>query len=253
MMDVSMLRTAALACFLGFGLAGTAQAVPVSLAGIEDEEFFTIFNDTGSNAVAGQPYTPSSAENLIADIADFGDVGRVAFINSPPYYLVNPNAWAFAGADTAFINFDTGIQSVSIAARVTAEGDTPGPNGLFPYPGVNNGGTGDPFVDGEGTVWALDIDGNRIGVAPIESAPLQGTGTLAEEINFTAADLGELIYGLEFEQSVDDVQAGLFLGGLGITAAPEPHALALLTVAGLALVAVRRRRAPGSGSETATA
>lgn len=217
------------------GAIGSAHAV--SIADIQDEQFSTIFNDTGSNAVAGEVYAPSVDQNPIGQIADFGDVGRVAFIQSPPYYLVNPNAWAFSGPETAVIEFNEAIKSVSLIARGTEAGDSAGPNGIFPFTAADGSfGESDAFVS------ALDINGNVINGSQtaILNLDMQGSD-LVDEITFTNADLGEDIYGLAFTQTSTDPNVGVFVGGLGITPVPEPGPLGLIAAAGLFVFTCRRK------------
>lgn len=233
---------ATLASSLLFSSVQSAWAI--SFESIADETFFTTFNDTGSNGIAGQPYSPTPEENLIGTIADFGDVGRVSFIQSPPYYLVSPNAWAFAGAGRADINFNEAISSISLAVRGTAAGDQAGANGIFPFPGINNGGAADfTFGDAEGTVYALDAQGEFIAgsATVIENLSLQSADPAADpevaEINFAASELGQDIFGLAFVQAENADNVGLFVGGLGVTpeAVPEPvSALAVLAVGAIA-------------------
>lgn len=201
-------------------LVAPQSAFALDISAINDEDFFTVFNDTGGNGVAGQVYAPSTAQNPIGDIVDFGSVGRVSFINSPPYYLVNPNAWAFNGLTQADILFNEPIGSVSLAVRGTTAGDLPGPNGLSPFQGVNVSGIApEPFLEAVGEVFALDLRGNPIGSStPIENLDLKGAAIA--EINFTVASLGQPIGGLRFVQNTDSTQAALFVGGLGVTPIP---------------------------------
>ncbi|MEL6497049.1 MAG: PEP-CTERM sorting domain-containing protein [Planctomycetota bacterium] len=216
-------------------LPGLTAAQGVTLADIQDEQFFTRFNDTGSNAVGGQAYAPTFEQNPIGSIADFGDVGRVAFIQNGPYYIANPNSWAFAGEGRADILFTTSVDTISLAVRGTEKGDTAGPNGIFPFAG------GSPEFDAaDGVVWALDINGDFIPGSniAIENGDLQGSNTVAE-INYASADLPSPVWGLAFVQRNDSPYAGLFVGALGVTV-PTPASVGLLALGSLA--AVRRRR-----------
>lgn len=228
-----MYRTMTITTAAALAASAAATHAGVTLEDITEEQFSTVFADTGSNAAAGEIYAPNSDENPIGQVASFGAKGRVAFIQNGPYYLVNPNAWAFSGAARADVTFTTGVESVSIAGRGTSAGDTAGPNGLFPFTSADG-----PFVEADAIVWALDalgnfIDGSRV---ELDNASLKGD---AAEVEYTADALGEPIWGVAFVQNVDDPNAGLFVGGLGFTV-PAPGAAGLLGVAGVA--AARRRR-----------
>lgn len=228
------------------------SAAAISFADVQDETFFTRFNDTGSNAVASEPYAPNADENPIGEIADFGDVGRVAFIQNTSYYVANPNAWAFAGEGQADIVFDGAIESISLAVRGTAAGDQAGPNGLFPFQGINNGGDPDlSFAEADGIVYALDAEGNFIDGSgtEIQNISLQNPDDTGEvdEINFSAKELGQDIFGLAFVQRSTEENSGIFVGGLGATpeSVPEPTALLGLAAAGGAGLLLRRQQSVG--------
>lgn len=241
-----MIRCLTLMAF-GAVIASTpAAAIPVSVAGIEDEQFFTLFNDDQEFDEAGEPlpfngagtpYDPTPEQNPIANIAKFGAPGVVGFIQNVPYYLQNPNAWVFSGQTSAEIIFNTAIQSLSLAVRGTSAGDTAGPNGIAPF----TAGDG-PFAEAEGTVNALNKAGDVIATQAIQNGNLQGDN-LNEEIVFTMADLGQDIFGLEFVQKADADNAGIFLGGLGATTAniPLPSTVSLMLL-GLTAGAFWRRK-----------
>lgn len=198
----------------------TATA-PVSLEGIEEEKYSTVFGDTGSNSVAGSIYAPSEIENPIGGFVDFSfGPGRVAFIQNVPYYLVNPNALAWAGTDPQLILFDKPMRSVTIAVRGTRAGDKPGPNGAFPFtaedfPPEDTEG----FSEARGIVYALDRNNNRIDSAFIENGNLQ-VEDLVHEIRFKTRRFRSAFYGLEFVNYAageDSEKSGIFIGGLGVT------------------------------------
>jgi len=215
------------------GLAQGATAA-VSISSVEDEQFSTIFDDTGGPSVAGSIYAPSLAQNPIGSVATFSAKGAVAFLQAGEYYLAGNNvAWGFSGAQRADVVFAEGVESVSIAARGTAAGDVVGSGAAFPF------GPGETLSEADAFAWALDSFGNFIpgSQTPIQNLSLRGSEI--DEIDYLASDLGQSIYGVAFVQNADDSSAGVLVGGLGFTV-PTPGSAALLGLGGLA--AARRRR-----------
>ena len=206
---------------LGMVVATATIANSASAADIEDisdERFFTVFNDTGSNSVAGEVYAPSEEQNPIGTVANFGDVGRVAFQQFPPVYLVNPNAWAFAGPGRGKIDFKVGMKSVSIVVRGTAAGEVPGPDGVFPFPGTNNGGAEDfSYDESDAVVFAVDKYGRRIRGTKTKLQNVNLQGDEIKVIRYDASELGAEVHGLVFKQKSGSENAAIFLGGLGVT------------------------------------
>lgn len=212
----------------------SAAVAGVSIDSVADEQFFTIFNDTGGPGAAGSIYAPTAGQNAIGGVATFSAKGRVAFMQNGPYYLANNNvAWGFAGAGRADVTFASGVETVSIAVRGTTGGDVTGPNASFPFdPGTT-------LIDADAAVWALDGFGNFIAGSRIGIENLSLRGDDISEINYSAPDLGQTIYGVAFVQNIDDPAAGIMVGGLGFTI-PTPGGLGLLGLAGA--LAIRRRR-----------
>ncbi|MCG8588727.1 MAG: PEP-CTERM sorting domain-containing protein [Proteobacteria bacterium] len=220
------------AAALMFLTTGAAQALPV--AAIQDEAFFTTFIDTGSVGAVPSPYAPTADQNPIGQVATFEAPGQVAFINSPPYYLVNPVAWAFAGHASADITFNVGMTSISLGVRGTTGGDVTGPLSLWPFTGNT------VLAEADGVVVALDAMGHAIAGSErsIQNVNLKSDDLL--EIVYTEAGLGEAIWGLSFSQNAYADNAAIFVGGLGVTPVPEPGT-GLLVISGLAALGLRRR------------
>ena len=192
----------------------SANAEAVSLADI-DEASKTDFADQTANL----------------DDTIFNAPGDVFFVGIPGWYVTgSTRSWGFLGGPgVALIEFTVPMQSVTLAARGSADGEFSSVASQL-YGAAN------------GSIEILGPGDSSLGFESITNDSLRAPGF--QLITLDATELGAPISGIKLINDAEDpvYPSYVMIGAIGVTPAdaPEPMAALLLGLA-VALLAARRR------------
>lgn len=159
----------------------------------------------------------------------FGAPGSVFFVGIGSWYVTaSTRSWGFQSPGVALIEFAIPMESVTLAARGSAAGDSSFVTGLT-------------YAAAQGAVEALGAGDQSLGTVQLTNTSLIGAGF--QLITFEASSLGGPISAIRLINNANDIDNPSFvmIGALGVTPAslPEPALLVSLALLGVAF-ALRR-------------